>query len=211
LVRVFNLNAIQSRIAGLGFALLSLKKGVPMQQSKQSSKKKSNDAAFETDIVNIILEDHKPLKELIEIMKDSEKPYAQRLAAYREFAPTLIAHAKPEEEILYTFMKGNEELKEAGCEGEVEHILADQLVEEIKRTDDEDMQSAKIKVLAELVEHHIEEEEEELLPDFEKEANAATRSRMGNRFLELKLKYLAKGDENIIPDPKLEQENQPKH
>ena len=31
---------------------------------------------------------------------------------------------------------------------------------------------------------------------------------MGNRFLELKLKYLAAGDENNIPDPKSEQMTQ---
>lgn len=172
-----------------------------MQTSQEHTVKKN---LKDSEIVSVILEDHKPLKDFIKIMKDSDKSQEERFAAFEEFVPALIAHAKPEEEILYFFMKRDEKLREEACEGEVEHILADQLVEEIKRTTDKDMKSARIKVLAELVEHHIEEEEEELLPDFKKETNIQTRVRMASQFLELKLKYLAAGDENIIPDPKLD-------
>lgn len=153
------------------------------------------------DIVEFILEDHKPLKELIKIMKDSEKKsLEERFQAFEEFAPTLIAHAKPEEETLYNFMKQEKELREHGFEGEAEHEIADQLVEEIKRVTDPDKRSAKIKVLAELVEHHIEEEETELLPDFKKESEKQDRAELGNRFMELKLKYLAAGNDNVIPE-----------
>lgn len=158
----------------------------------------------EGDIVNIILEDHKPLKKLIEVMKDSDRTADERFRAFKEFAPTLVAHAKPEEEILYTYMKKEDQLREEGFEGDVEHQIADQLLEEIKRTTDEDLRSARIKVLAELVEHHIEEEEEELLPNFKKYSEQKVRFDLGNRFLEFKLKYLAVGDDNIIPDPKAE-------
>ena len=172
------------------------------EQNLASEKLQMKDA----DIVSIILEDHKPLKDLIKIMKDSDRSADERFEAYQEFAPTLIAHAKPEEEILYATMKKDEELREEAFEGDVEHQLADQMVEEIKRTTDEDLRSAKIKVLAELVEHHIEEEESELLPDFKKSSDLETRAEMGNRYLELKMQYLAAGDDNVIPDPKSEKE-----
>ncbi len=178
---------------------------------QQNTSKEKSGSTQDNDIINLILEDHKPLKELIKVMKDSEKSTEERLTAFAEFAPTLIAHAKPEEELLYVFMKKNEELREEAFEGDVEHQLADQLVEEIKRTQDEDLKSARIKVLAELVEHHIEEEEEELLPDFKENSESTERAQLGNRFLELKLEYLAAGDENIIPDPKSEKMNNVKH
>jgi len=42
-------------------------------------------------------------------------------------------------------------------------LFADQLVEENMRTDDEDLWSARVKVLAELVEHHIEQEPKNVL------------------------------------------------
>lgn len=166
----------------------------------ENSQLKSATEKSQGDIVDIILEDHRPLKKLIKVMKDSEISDLERVASFDEFAPTLISHAKPEEEILYVFMKQNKELKMEACEGDVEHSIADQLVEEIKRTEDMDMKLARIKVLAELVEHHIEEEENELLPEFRKQSERHTRQNLGNEFLKLKLKYLAKGDDNIIEE-----------
>lgn len=160
----------------------------------------------DADIVSIILEDHKPLIELIKVMKDSERSADERFAAYQEFAPILIAHAKPEEEVLYAAMKKDKGLREEAFEGDVEHQLADQMVEEIKRTTDQDLRSARIKVLAELVEHHIEEEEKELLPDYKKSSDLQTRVQLGNKFLEVKMQYLVAGDDNVIPDPKSEKE-----
>ncbi len=159
------------------------------------------------DIVEIILEDHKPLKELVEFMKNSKNELSERKAAFEEFAPTLIAHAKPEEQVLYPFLKNHEELREDGFEGEVEHMLAEQLIEECKRTKDEYELGAKIKVLAELVEHHIKEEEEDLLPEFKKNSEASERTEMGDKFLKLKVAYLAAGDDKVIPDPKFEQQS----
>lgn len=160
----------------------------------------------QTDIVSLILEDHKSLKDLIKILKDPDRELSERRAAFEEFAPTLVAHAKPEELVLYAYMKNDEDMREEAFEGEVEHGLADQLVEECKRTDDDDLLGARIKVLGELVEHHIEEEEEELLPEFNASVELGERSRLGDEFLKLKVDYLAAGDDNVIPDPKAEEE-----
>lgn len=145
------------------------------------------------DIVNMIMEDHKPLKELIEVMKDTERDLDERADAFAEFAPMLIAHAKPEEQVLYNTMKQAAELREEGFEGDVEHSLADQMVEEIMRTEDDDLWSARVKVLAELVEHHIEEEETRLLPDFKKHSEESIRQRLGQEFLRLKTKIFEQG------------------
>lgn len=177
-----------------------------MQNSTQSENTRQKKMRQETDIVSLILEDHKALKKLIKVMKDSDRSQDERFAAFQEFMPALIAHAKPEEQTLYTVMKQDDELREDAFEGDVEHILADQLVEEIQRTEDADLRSAQIKVLAELVEHHIEEEEEDLLPEFKKASDEEIRSKMGNEFLQLKIRYLAAGDDNIVPDPKTEKE-----
>lgn len=184
-----------------------------MQNHKDELKSKNveNKDLKNADIVSVILEDHKPLKEYINIMKDSESSPEERISAFKEFAPTLVAHAKPEEEVLYTFMKKDEDFREEALEGDVEHGLVDQLVEEIKRTDDQDLKCARIKVLAELVEHHIEEEEEEMLPEFKMNSEIADRARLGNKFLEVKLNYLAAGSDNVIPDPKSEKIEALKH
>lgn len=77
-----------------------------MQHTERTAGKTRQTATQGMDIIDAILEDHEPLKELIEIMKDSEKPFDQRLDAFEEFAPLLIAHAKPEEETLYAYRRG---------------------------------------------------------------------------------------------------------
>ncbi|RYZ80734.1 MAG: hemerythrin domain-containing protein [Proteobacteria bacterium] len=146
------------------------------------------------DIIDLILEDHKPLKKLIKVLKNSDKyDLEERQEAFEEFAPLLITHAKPEEQTLYIAMKDEEDLREEGYEGDVEHALADQLLEEIKRTDDEDLWSARVKVLAEMVEHHIEEEEEEMLPDFRKNSEVEQRAELGAIYVEKKAKLEAMG------------------
>ncbi len=181
------------------------------KSTKRSATKQAAPQKTETDIIKLILEDHKPLKELIEVLKDSEQSFLKRSAAFEEFAPLLVSHAKPEEESLYVFMKDDEELREDGFEGDVEHSLADQMIEEIKRTeDDEDLWSARVKVLAEMVEHHIEEEEEEMLPEVKKHSKIEDRARLGEQYLKLRAKYEAMGGEDA-PHEKEIAENRAAH
>ncbi|MES2854447.1 MAG: hemerythrin domain-containing protein [Bdellovibrionota bacterium] len=179
----------------------------PQSTAAKSTAKAQTRDMQKMAIDELILEDHKPLKQLIKILKDSEKDLNERKAAYEEFAVLLVSHAKPEEESLYVYMKQNEELREEAYEGDVEHGLADQLVEEIKRTTEDDLWSARVKVLAELVEHHIEEEEEELLPDFKKNSELEERIRLGNEFLALKTKMLEQGGEDSPSEKDAEKEN----
>jgi hemerythrin-like domain-containing protein len=164
------------------------------------------------DIVDLILEDHKPLKRLLKVMKDLKKSLEERQFAFEEFAPLLVKHAKPEEQVLYVFMKRDSKLRTEGFEGDVEHVLAEQMLDEAKNTSDDELWSARVKVLAELVEHHIKEEESELLPKFQKYTTKDDRSSMGIEYLDAKENTLHDGsertphksdDENSIISPLL--------
>ncbi len=180
-----------------------------MQQTVES-KTKQNDQQ-KSDIVDLILNDHKSLKGLIEVMKNPEKSQEERYAAFEEFAELLLIHARTEEEVLYSRMKEDEELIEYAFEGDVEHNLADILVEEINVTSDEDMRAAQIKVLAELVEHHIEEEENEILPEFKKLCKFSERKELGDQFVKFQQECIAACNEEINLDPKVERLEQPVH
>lgn len=147
---------------------------------------KSKTMTTKKDIIQLILDDHKPLKRLIKILKDSDTDAHDRKMAFEEFAPLLSVHAKSEEDVVYVYMKGEEELRMEGFEGDIEHSLADQLIQQIQSTQDEDEWSARIKVLAELVEHHIKEEEEDQFPDLKKHSSATDRIAMGEEYLEKK-------------------------
>ena len=104
---------------------------------------------------------------------------------FREFAPLLLAHAKAEEKSLYPVLKNQDELRE-GFESQVEHELAAYMIKRSERGGTADIVNADIKVLAELVEHHIEEEEGEILPHFKKEIEMEDRVNLGQKYLRLK-------------------------
>ena len=164
----------------------------------KNSNKKSAKTKKE-DIIDLILQDHKPLKKFIKIMKDTKQSESARRDAFEQFAPLLMTHAKPEAEVLYTEMKGDEEaLRVDGYEGEVEHDLAELMLKEIKATTNSDIWTAKVKVLAEIVEHHIQEEEDDVLPDFRKASEKELRIELGEKFLQAKENYQDWSCDDII-------------
>lgn len=149
------------------------------------SKRTIRQAADERDIVELILRDHKPLKKLIEGLKEEDAEISEIREAFEQFEPLLVAHAKSEERSLYVHMKEEEELRPQGYEGDTEHAIADQLVAEAKSANSEDEFRAKAKVLAELVEHHIDEEEKEMLKEVRKELDLEQRIQIGEEYQRL--------------------------
>jgi hypothetical protein len=73
-------------------------------------------------------------------------------------------------------------MKDIVSESLEEHHVVDVLMAELKALDPEDGQyDAKFKVLTENVEHHIQEEETEMLPDAEKKLGDGDMERLGER------------------------------
>lgn len=130
-----------------------------------NGKKTSNN----DDIIKLILEDHKSLKYGIKILTSEEASDADKQKALKKFINDLVIHSKVEEQSLYDNVVAVKKLRESILEGYEEHALADILVEQLESSGYEsewdDEIGAKAKVLAELVEHHVEEEEEETLPE----------------------------------------------
>lgn len=138
------------------------------------------------DITALILRDHEPIKKLILILKDSEVGINKKRPAYAEFEKILSNHAKAEEESLYVHMKEEDNLRMEGLEGDIEHTLADQFMKEIAQIkNDDDSWLAKVKVLSELVDHHIKEEEKDVLAQVRKEFDVDTRIDIGREYSQL--------------------------
>jgi hypothetical protein len=168
------------------------RKKKPARAAKPRKKRAVRKVADERDITELMLRDHKVLKRLIRVMKNPDREPAELRRAFEAFAPALDAHAKPEQESLYARLKQREqgdELRPEGFEGQTEHEVADLLVNEIKGTEDEDEWKARVKVLAELVEHHLEEEEEEMIPDLRKELELEERVDIGDEYLRLREQF----------------------
>lgn len=172
---------------------------------KVKSTTKSNSSS-PGDITSLILRDHEPLKKLISTLKDSEVAISKKRPAYKEFRQALTVHAKAEEESLYVHMKEEDEgadLRVEGFEGDTEHTIADGLIKEIDgiRSND-DQWMAKVKVLAELVEHHIKEEEKEFFKKIRKEFGTVERIEIGKEYSRLLNQFSADEDEDEAEDEK---------
>lgn len=159
----------------------------PIRSTNRSSRTRGNVQTSKDDIIKLILMDHAPLKRLIAILKDPELTIRTRRRAFDQFAPLLLVHAHAEQESFYAFLKDeNRELRVHGLEGDVEHALAEYMIDEVKMAEDAGIWSARAKVLAELVEHHIDEEETEILVDFKKVVDMEDRVLIGKQYLDLK-------------------------
>src|SRR3954452_3047655 len=115
---------------------------------------------------SLLKEDHKKVKQLLDDF-ESAKSKPSRKKIVREALTELKVHAAIEEELFYPAVRkaiGKEIMNEA----DEEHHVAKLLIAELDRMDGSESHfDAKFQVLAENVRHHIEEEENEMLPKAE--------------------------------------------
>jgi len=118
--------------------------------------------AGKQDAIALLKQDHRTVEDLFEqFEKASGEGRKQKIA--QEICLELSVHATIEEEIFYPACEGKIEedlLKEAYVEHDGAKILIAQILEGDGQSDD--FFDAKVKVLQEQIEHHVEEEEKRL-------------------------------------------------
>ena len=112
------------------------------------------------DGLQLLASDHRKVEELFEkFEKASGSSAKERLV--RQICTELKVHTMIEEEIYYPAIRGKVE-EDALDEAYVEHDSAKLLINELEAAEpDESYYDAKVKVLSELIEHHVKEEEKE--------------------------------------------------
>ncbi len=137
------------------------------------------------DALMLLAADHNRVRGLFARFQaaEEEKDTATMMELAAKIIVELEVHTTIEEEIFYPAIKeASEEIKDIVDEGIEEHHVADTLIGEIKAlTPDDDAWAAKMKVLIENVEHHAEEEEQEMFPETRKAFDAATLEDLGMR------------------------------
>jgi len=119
------------------------------------------------DAIELLTADHAEVKAMFEEFEAlSDRSVASKKKLADKICIALTKHATAEEEIFYPAVreatKENEDLVD---EATVEHASAKDLIAQIMSMDaSEDLFDAKVKVLSEQIEHHVEEEEGEMFP-----------------------------------------------
>jgi hemerythrin superfamily protein len=116
------------------------------------------------DATELLIADHEKAKALFEAFKnaDSSSKKAQLVA---QICKELEVHMQIEEEIFYPAVRKALNDHDLVPEGEVEHASVKDLIAQVKGVKPEgDTYDARVKVMGELIEHHVKEEETEMFP-----------------------------------------------
>jgi hemerythrin superfamily protein len=153
------------------------------------------------DAIALLKEDHRAVEKLFKEFEEAKGDGRKQKLAQR-ICLELTVHTTIEEEIFYPACDGKIEedlLKEAY----VEHDAAKLLIAEIEGGDgqSDDFFDAKVQVLSEEIEHHVEEEEKELFPQVRKADIDldGLGQQLAERKRELMKEYKASG----VPEPEL--------
>jgi len=112
------------------------------------------------DGLQLLAQDHRKVESLFaQFEKASGASAKEKLV--RQICTELKVHSQIEEEIYYPAIRGKVEEEDLD-EAYVEHDSAKLLINELEAAEpDESFYDAKVKVLSELIEHHVEEEEKQ--------------------------------------------------
>jgi len=123
--------------------------------------------------IDLLKADHAKVKNILSQLSDStERALKKRVELLGKLEMEISIHTRLEEEILYPAFKaaGSKEQDVMYFEAKEEHRTVDSLVlPDLKLTDPGTPEfSGRVKVVKELLEHHIEEEETEMFPQAKK-------------------------------------------
>lgn len=126
-----------------------------------------------SDPFQFIIEDHERISALLEKLDSTtEEAEKTRAELFPRVQDGLTIHAEMEESLLYPVLEKIDVTHELTMEAYEEHSVVKMLLEELSSLDQQSEEwSAKLTVLKENVEHHVEEEENEIFPNAKKALN----------------------------------------
>lgn len=140
------------------------------------------------DILNILREDHKKVQDILEkILDTSDHAAKSRQQEYAKLKKELLQHMHGEETVFYPFLLEEGDDRETAFEAIEEHEAVKMALPGIEHTDVTDERwKPKVKVMAEMVRHHIQEEEDEIFEQAEELMDEETSSRLAKEFQQAK-------------------------
>ncbi len=134
-------------------------------------------------IYDLLKNDHQAVKAIFAQMESSEDS-ATRTRLVAKLKQELLAHSEAEDIVFYQPLKAAEQAHDIVLEAEEEHRVVARLLGELERLSPENERwKARMTVLKELVEHHVEEEEGEMFKKAKKVFEREQEQELGANFL----------------------------
>ena len=141
----------------------------------------------------LLKEDHKKVADILEkLEKTTERASKTREDLFNRLSNELERHAAVEEQVFYPLLKEASETRDITFEALEEHRVVKKLLRELSSTPkDSEEWTAKLAVLKENVEHHVEEEEGEMFKKARKVLDNKQAQELGERIRAAKTKLAA--------------------
>jgi hemerythrin superfamily protein len=142
-----------------------------MEKTSTTSSARKSAKAPAQDAIALLSADHNKVKALFKQYEKLKESGAseEKAALAAQICLELTVHAQVEEEIFYPAVRESIDDDDLMDEAEVEHASAKDLIAQIGESDPEDeLFDAKVKVLGEYINHHVEEEEGEMFAQAKK-------------------------------------------
>ena len=154
------------------------------------------------DGLQLLTSDHRKVEELFANFEKASGASAKEKIV-KQICTELKIHAQIEEEIYYPEIRGKVE-EDALDEAYVEHDSAKLLINELEAAEpDESFYDAKVKVLQELIEHHVGEEEKQRDNLFQQtRAAEVDLAALGERLAARKAELTAQAESQGLPPAK---------
>jgi hemerythrin-like domain-containing protein len=140
------------------------------------------------DAITLLKADHDKVKKLLgELESTTERGVKTREGLFAKIKGELTGHETIEEEIFYPALKEHPKAKDLVLEAYEEHHVVDQVMAELEGLDvSDETWGAKATVMKENVEHHIDEEEQEMFAQARKVFDKSELEDLGARMEERK-------------------------
>jgi hemerythrin superfamily protein len=131
-----------------------------MAKAKAKAKSKAKKFAKSNDAIALLKADHRQVEDWFEQFEKARSD-DRKLELATKICKALTVHAQIEEEIFYpAFLEATED-KDLHHEAEIEHDGAKNLIGQIEASSpDDEYYDSKVKVLSEMIKHHVKEEEQ---------------------------------------------------
>jgi hypothetical protein len=151
-----------------------------------------------TDVVDLIMQDHREVERLFDELKDNPEKRPNLLPV---LTTLLTAHSRAEEAEVYPVAAAEAGEKEEVSHSQQEHIEADQLLAKLAGTDPASAEFDKaLQNLIDAVSHHVEEEETKVLPGMRSNLSVERRVELGEAFVASRKQHLGEQPGDLTRD-----------
>jgi hemerythrin-like domain-containing protein len=170
----------------------------PFESPEDVSDESEDDELVEEDAVSLLTSDHAEVRQMFEEYRqllDDNAGDDRRGELAGQICSALTVHAEIEEDVFYPALRERLDDELLLDQAEVEHASVRDLVEQIESMEPDDaLFDAKVLVLAEYVEHHVQEEETEIFPQAEQ--SGIDLDQLGAELAERKRELMAELEED---------------